>query len=70
MKINEQRLKLSLTDFIIKWIEEQSCEDDWASTGIFIHQDIAEDMADAAFAVFQAVHKAQAYAKQEGIFQD
>ena len=69
MKIEEQRLKIELTKFIQNWIEQECTEGDWESTGIIVHQDIAEDMADAAYSVFQAVHKAQSYAKEEGFFE-
>lgn len=68
MKIEEQRLKITLTDFIQEWIDQECCEDDWASTNIIVHHDLAEDMADAAYSVFQAVHKSQAYAIKEGHF--
>jgi hypothetical protein len=70
MKIEEQRLKIELTKSIQNWIGEQCCEDDWGSTGVIVHGDLAEDMADAAYSVFQAVHKSQAYAKKEGFFID
>lgn len=68
MKIEEQRLKLALTDHINKWIEEQCTEEDWESTEIIVHQDLAEDMADAAYSVFQAVHKSQTYGKSQGFW--
>ena len=70
MKIEEQRLKIALTGFINQWVAQESSEDDWASTGVIIHDDIAEDMADAAYSVFQAVHKSQSFAKKEGFLQD
>jgi len=66
MKLEEQKLKVSLTERIQKWMEKEAeADDSWSEVAQYCYDDLAEDMANAAFVVFQACHKAQRFADEQ-----
>lgn len=58
------RLLATLEKVIDDWAEEQCSEDDWPDA--YWYEELYEDMAKAAFAVFEANVKGQKYATEEG----
>lgn len=66
MTIEEQRLKVSLTEHIQKWMEQAvESDDDWSAVAHYCYTDLTEDMAKAAFTVFLACHKGQQFANDQ-----
>lgn len=63
MTINDQVLKQKLTEHIQKWADKVCDSNEWADTDIIVHPDFTIRMADAAYAVFQAMYESQEYAK-------
>lgn len=67
MTIHEQNLKTSLHKAITQWSEREAQKKqatDWDSLAVYVHPDFESDMTDAAWAVFQAMVKSQAYQKE------
>ena len=56
--MEKTKLKADLVDYIQKWADK-NCESNWPD--IIVHGEFAERMADAAFAVFQAMYESQKY---------
>lgn len=66
MTIEEQKLKISLTERIQKWMEKEAeSGDSWSEVALYCYDDLAEDMANAAFTVFLACHKGQHFASEQ-----
>lgn len=56
--------KSSLQKVIQKWIDEQSCEDEWLDVG-YVGDNLAELMANAAGAVLDCCTDIQKYHERE-----
>lgn len=59
MTIKEQKLKADLAEYIESWAENNDMD-------TYLHETYAEDMADAAFAVFMAMKKKEQFLLDEG----
>jgi hypothetical protein len=66
MTLQELRLKVSLNEAIQDWIDKNSTTDDWASTGVIIHDTTSEDMATIAFTLFRSLRVNQEYCLEQG----
>jgi hypothetical protein len=66
--MNVLKLKLSLQETMEKWIETQG--EDWAFDTTVIGDLTARCMAEAAFAVIEAMHEAQQYGLDNGHFSE
>lgn len=66
-RIKEEALKVSLTDVISGWLQDDEESGDF---GCYVGEDLAEIMASAALAVLRGVVDAQSYLKREGMLKD
>ena len=58
------RLKAELDKKMEEWIAENCELDDWSQ--VYVHESMAEDMADTAADVFETVEINQLWLKQQG----
>jgi hypothetical protein len=64
--MENSKLKAALVEKIQEWADE-NCESNWPY--VIVHDDFTEDMANSAFAVFQAMAKSQQYCIKAGYFE-